>query len=220
MFGLMRTVKPTASRRRPPAPRPYHHGDLRRALLDAATAIVDADGSEALTLRTCARSAGVSHTAPRHHVGDLRGLRTALATRFWAELADEMDRIAAITAAPRDRLRLQGQAYVAYATRFPARYRLMIRREDLDGGSEELHEAQHRTGQHLSANVAALVGSEPAADQLLLAWAAVHGLAELIVTGQCGPECIGPGAIDRPERVIDRLIALEESAVATRGPGH
>ncbi len=207
-----------AVKRKPAPPHPYHHGDLRRALLDAAQAIVDTDGSEALTLRNCARAAGVSHTAPRHHVGDLRGLRTALATRFWAELADDMDHVAATTPAPRDRLRLQGQAYVSYATRFPARYRLMIRREDLDETSEALLQAQHRTGQHLSANITALVGIEPAADQLLLAWATVHGLAELIVTGQCGPGCIGPGAIDRPERVIDRLIGLEVTASDARSP--
>lgn len=211
---MARAVK-TLRKRGAPERQPYHHGDLRRALLDAATAIIDADGSESLTLRNCARAAGVSHTAPRHHVGDLRGLRTALATRFWAELADEMDRIAAAHPAPRDRLRLQGQAYVSYATRFPSRYRMMIRREDLDDGSEELQQTQHRTGQHLSANITALIGAEPAPDQLLLAWAMVHGLAELIVTGQCGPGCIGPGAIDRPERVIDRLIALEAASGRT-----
>ena len=205
-----------AMKKKPAPHQPYHHGDLRRALLDAAVAIVDVDGSDALTLRNCARAAGVSHTAPRHHVGDLRGLLTALATRFWAELADEMDRIAARTPTPRERLRLQGQTYVSYATRFPARYRLMIRREDLDETSEALLQAQHRTGQHLCANITALIGADPAADQLLLAWAVVHGLAELIVTGQCGPNCIGPGAIDRPERVIDRLIGLEEATVASR----
>lgn len=199
-------------------PQPYHHGDLRRALLDAAAAIVDADGSEALTLRNCARAAGVSHTAPRHHVGDLRGLLTALATRFWAELADDMDRAIARSPTPRERLRRQGQAYISYATRFPARYRLMIRREDLDESSEDLLQAQQRTGQHLSANFAAMIGTEPAADQLLLAWATVHGLAELIVTGQCGPHCIGPGAIDKPERVVDRLIGLEEGAAAPPRP--
>lgn len=207
-----------AAKKKPAPPQPYHHGDLRRALLDAATAIVDADGSEALTVRNCARAAGVSHTAPRHHVGDLRGLRTALATRFWDDLADDMDRVAATSPAPRDRLRFQGQAYVSYATRFPARYRLMIRREDLDESSEALLQAQHRTGQHLSANITALIGAEPAADQLLLAWAMVHGLAELIVTGQCGPNCIGPGAIDRPERVIDRLVSLEETAAGSQRP--
>jgi len=207
-----------ASKMKPALHQPYHHGDLRRALLDAATAIVDVDGSEVLTLRNCAKAAGVSHTAPRHHVGDLRGLLTALATRFWAELADAMDQIAATTPAPRDRLQLQGEAYISYVTRFPARYRLMLRREYLDDSSEALLQAQHRPGVHLSANIAALFGTEPAAEQLLLAWATVHGLAELIVNGQCGPTCIGPGAIDRPERVIERLIGLEETDAESRKP--
>mgnify|MGYP000626524127 CR=1 FL=1 len=207
-----------AAKSKPAQPQPYHHGDLRRALLDAAEAIVDVDGSEVLTLRNCAKAAGVSHTAPRHHVGDLRGLLTALATRFWAELADAMDQIAATTPAPRDRLQLQGEAYISYVTRFPARYRLMLRRECLDDSNEALLQAWHRPGQHLRANIAALIGTEPAVEQLLLAWATVHGLAELIVNGQCGPTCIGPGAIDRPERVIERLIGLEETDAESRKP--
>ena len=62
--------------------RPYHHGALRAALLDAAEAILDRDGIAALTLRAVAREAGVTHTAPRHHFGDLTGLRECLKKGF------------------------------------------------------------------------------------------------------------------------------------------
>ena len=52
----------------------YHHGDLREALLEAAESVLLEQGVEGLTLRECARRAGVSHGAPAHHFGDARGL--------------------------------------------------------------------------------------------------------------------------------------------------
>src|ERR1700704_3323273 len=89
-----RTSRPAARRRRPakvaaerPAVRrrrasgdtPYHHGDLREALLQAAERVLERDGLAGLTLRAVAREAGVSHAAPTHHFGDLTGLVSELA---------------------------------------------------------------------------------------------------------------------------------------------
>jgi len=61
--------------------RAYHHGDLRKALLDAAREMIEQDGIDAFTLRECARRAGVSHGAPAHHFTDRTGLLTALAVQ-------------------------------------------------------------------------------------------------------------------------------------------
>ena len=58
---------------------PYHHGDLREALLKAAERVLERDGLAGLTLRAVAREAGVSHAAPTHHFGDLTGLLSELA---------------------------------------------------------------------------------------------------------------------------------------------
>src|SRR5947199_7172844 len=58
---------------------PYHHGDLREALLKAAERVLERDGLAGLTLRAVAREAGVSHAAPTHHFGDLTGLVSELA---------------------------------------------------------------------------------------------------------------------------------------------
>ncbi len=75
--------------------RPYHHGDLRAAMLQAAEAILNRDGLGALTLRAAAREAGVSHAAPPHHFGDLSGLLSELAAsgfvRFRAHLVVAAD---------------------------------------------------------------------------------------------------------------------------------
>ena len=61
----------------------YHHGDLRRALIEAGWAIVEEDGPEALTLRGVARQAGVSHAAPAHHFPDKAALVEAMAVEGW-----------------------------------------------------------------------------------------------------------------------------------------
>src|SRR5689334_10951829 len=58
--------------------RPYHHGDLRRALLAAAVKMIAEAGPGALSLRALARRIGVSHAAPAHHFSDKAGLLTAV----------------------------------------------------------------------------------------------------------------------------------------------
>ena len=68
------------------APNRYHHGDLRRALLAAVDEIVQELGVEGLSLRECARRAGVSHGAPAHHFGDKRGMLTEYATDGFEKL--------------------------------------------------------------------------------------------------------------------------------------
>src|SRR5215211_3555766 len=67
--------------------RAYHHGNLRRALLDEAIAVIGEAGPGAVGLRDLARRVGVSHAAPAHHFGDKRGLLTAVATDGFRRLA-------------------------------------------------------------------------------------------------------------------------------------
>src|SRR5271155_3547747 len=80
--------------RQKPAPRResdgYHHGDLRAALLKSAGEIIRDSGLEGLTLRACARKAGVSHGAPAHHFGNVTGLLTELAADGFERLAEAM----------------------------------------------------------------------------------------------------------------------------------
>ena len=74
-----------------PELKPYHHGDLKSAVLAAAEKILETEGVDALTLRAVARMVGVSHTAPKNHFGDLEGLLSELAAvgyrRFGAALS-------------------------------------------------------------------------------------------------------------------------------------
>ena len=72
------------------AERPYHHGDLERALKAAAVDLITEVGPAGFSLREVARRAGVSHAAPAHHFGDSRGLLTALAVDGFRHLATQL----------------------------------------------------------------------------------------------------------------------------------
>ncbi len=97
------TTTPKAVRR--PAPgrktlaRPYHHGNLRTTLLDAADAVLAERGVQGITLRDVARSAGVSHAAPYHHFASLEELLAAVAERGFRVLGEAMASAVAVAGA-------------------------------------------------------------------------------------------------------------------------
>ncbi len=167
----------------------YHHGDLRRALLEAAAAVVAERGVEGLTLREVARRAGVSHAAPYHHFADLGALISALAAQGLAQLRDEQRAVAAAPASAAERIRALGLAYVRFALEDPARFRL-IWRPELRGGAEPT--AVDETGAESYEPLVQAIAEGQASGQLidgetgdlaLGAWSAVHGLALLLVDG-------------------------------------
>lgn len=96
----------------------YHHGDLRRALLDAAATLIDIRGRDALTLREAARRAGVSEAAPYRHFANLDELLGAVALEGYEMLIADLE-----IASSARRLR---EAYLAFAGDFPGRYQLMF----------------------------------------------------------------------------------------------
>src|SRR3954465_4115916 len=116
-------------RKRKPARPTYHHGDLRRELLDASIAVRAERGIEAMSLRDVARQAGVSPAAPYHHFASKDALLDAIAVDGFMQLAHVM--IAAREAAgsePTARLRAIGEAYVRFALERPAHFHVMFRR--------------------------------------------------------------------------------------------
>ena len=76
--------------------RPYHHGNLRAGLLEAAEAVLAERGAHGLTLRDVARAAGVSHGAPYHHFASLNELLAAVAERGFVILGDAMAEAVAV----------------------------------------------------------------------------------------------------------------------------
>jgi AcrR family transcriptional regulator len=172
------------------SPRPYHHGDLRAALLGEAETILERDGIQALTLRAAARAAGVSHAAPTNHFGDLTGLLSELAAggyrRFAQTLSSAMD---ATGDDPRGRLQAMGRAYVAFARAHPGLFMLMFRSERLDMERPALREAIATARQALRDGIAETIGGAPrsplhSAATATALWSLVHGFAVLLIDGR------------------------------------
>ena len=110
----------------PAEPRPYHHGDLRRALIEAAVALVADEQGWNFSLREVARRAGVSHNAPYNHFAEKHDLLTAVATASFDALRERM--LSAIAGIDRPRVALVAtvRAYVLFAVENPALFRLMF----------------------------------------------------------------------------------------------
>ena len=168
---------------------PYHHGNLRQALLEEAAEAIREGGIGRLSLRDLARRAGVSHGAPARHFADKAALLTALATdaleRFQAALLGGM---AEAGDSALDRHRAIGMGYVRFAIEHPAYFRLMTGRRDFfepDAGFDAAYQRLFETIRE--ATIAAqqegwAAGRDPD-DLLLTSWSVVHGFAMLWVEG-------------------------------------
>ncbi len=167
---------------------PYHHGDLRQALLSSVGDVLAESGAEAFSLREVARHAGVSHAAPAYHFGDARGLLTAYAAASFTTLTQALQLATSAQEAPASRLKALGVAYVGFALAHPARYQLMFRNARIDAQEPSLRKASQAAFAQLAQAVAAATGREQAPDandpQVLLAWSAVHGFAMLALERQ------------------------------------
>jgi AcrR family transcriptional regulator len=171
-----------------PAARPYHHGNLKEALLDAAVELIAETGPRGFTLREAARRAGVSHNAPYRHFRDREDLLAAVAADGFDRLTRAMARVGP-KASPLDRLRRSGIAYVDFALRWPQHFAAMF---DAPWDKPEYPEcaaAARRCFETLVGFVRDCQAAkqmpggdpEPAAYH---AWAVVHGIAKLANAGQ------------------------------------
>ena len=173
---------------RKPAPRGYHHGDLKNALRSAAAALLAERGVEAVSLREISQAAGVSHTAAYRHYADKQALLAELAEDGFRELADiNRQAIAATPGTPADQLMACGRAYVRFGVQRPHVLQLMFSQAIPDWSAyPSLQQASEALAQTLAGVVAA--GQEsgalrpaPLGEVTLTAWSLVHGLAMLLV---------------------------------------
>src|SRR5260370_11955007 len=139
---LMKAMPTSAKPKRRPArrplphPKPYHHGDLKRVLIDAALGLVEEGGVGAVSVREAARRAGVSPGARFRLFPSRVALLTAVAEeaqrRFRAEIEVALSEVPA--GDPLARFRALGMAYVGWATRNPAHFEIISNGRFFDHG--------------------------------------------------------------------------------------
>jgi AcrR family transcriptional regulator len=196
----------------------YHHGALRDALLRASLELIEAEGIGAVSLRRVAREAGVSPGAPYHHFPDRAALLAALAAQGYQKLARELAQARAAATTPIQALTALIRAYVTFAQRNPAYFRLMFR--------PELSEPQKHPDAKAAEDAASAVLEETVADCVhagvipasqadtlaLTAWSLGHGLASLWLDGEL------QDAHDDPAILAVEITSLVESLLTAARP--
>lgn len=165
---------------------PFHHGNLRNALLDQAEQTLRERGIDALSLRELARQAGVSHGAPRSHFADRQALLDALAERGYDRITDELRALIEREGGDLARtLRAIGAGYIRFAVSDAALLDLMFAAKIDDGA-----EAVHRASMRMFGVMQGLLG-----DATLLFVATMQGIAAMVasrrITVEQGDALIG-----------------------------
>jgi AcrR family transcriptional regulator len=158
-----------------PRMRPYHHGDLRNGLLEAARNILEEEDLSQLTLRAVARKAGVSHAAPYRHFPNHEALLVELSLEGFRELREMVAEAARIPGPESDRTAHIGAAYMRFVARRPAVARLMF------GGQLPNREKFPALGEAADAVGAEIGNALPDAALGMAVWSAMHGLAMLVL---------------------------------------
>lgn len=165
--------------------RPYHHGDLRKGLIDAGLALLEERDADNLSLREVARKVGVSATAVYRHFPDKDALLNALAAEGLGLLAKAQRTAADAAGGGEAGFVATGVAYVRFALAHPALFRLTFgataARNILDAPE---HVPDAMAFLRANAETAAARYGLPAKVVAVHAWSIAHGLATLMLEGQ------------------------------------
>ncbi len=191
---------------------PYHHGDLRDALIAAALVILKDKPAKNLSLREVARQAGVSHTAPYRHFEDKADLLAAVAEEGFIEFGRCLKAaVVAAKAEPIESLQATGEAYIRYALEHPIHFRVMFNYCEIESEREiepsqsksDLNKSGQTKSGHphsrlqttatgtfqtlveviASGQSAGVIKAGSPRNLALGPWALVHGLAMLLLDG-------------------------------------
>ena len=197
---------------RRPKPKPYHHGNLREALLKAAIRLIAEVGPTAFTLREVARRAGVSHNAPYRHFRDKDDLLAAVAVQGFRELTQAMLDAAKRRRGALNQLKRAGLAYVEFALRRPEHFTIMFDAPVSKGKHRESAESGERAFSTLVSFVKncqdeGRLAPGDSHQLALLAWSIVHGIAKLATAKRLPYQPRGE-VLNFAEFVIDKSLPL------------
>ncbi|MCD2185412.1 TetR/AcrR family transcriptional regulator [Rhizobium sp. GN54] len=182
--------------------RPYHHGDLRQAVIETAMTMLREGSGSGFKLREVARRAGVSHAAPYKHFADKAALLAEIALIGFDSLRERI--IAAQERFSNDipsALLATSKAYIAFGQENPDLYRLMFGAKI--GAAEDVHLDQRALGVFEividlleRGQAAGSIRTRPARGQAAACWAQLHGITMLMLDGLLIPEKVGDDAIE------------------------
>lgn len=187
--------------------RPYHHGDLKRVIIETAGSMLREEKGWQFTLREVSRRAGVSHAAPYKHFSDKNALLAELTMQGFEQLHGTL--IKAITPEPasaRAAFLKASSAYVQFGMENPSLYRLMFASGD---ASANVHLSERALGA-LSVPLEILKRGQGAGEfkgrdlqrQAAACWAQVHGITMLSIDGLLMPEKVGSNPIQSALEVL------------------
>ena len=177
----------------------YHHGDLREALLVSAEQLLREEGLKALTLRACARRAGVSHAAPKHHFNDVAELLSEVSARGFDRLTAALKEAReAAGEDPVERFVGVARTYIQFARDYQAQFRLMFRWDAMAAEHNSLVLAAQRTFAEMTNSITVQRGESDVSPEtlqqrikerglqndVLIGWSHIHGYAQLFIEGQ------------------------------------
>ena len=199
----------------------YHHGDLRRALLQEAVRTIAEDGVEALTLREAGRRLGVSRTALYRHFADKSSLLAAVAREGFIRFRADLEQAWSEAEGTRRGFESMGVAYVRFAVAHPAHYRVMF--GDFKHLCEKDPDLRTDAAAAFDVLVRALMSLQQAGlvrpdDTRVLAqyiWSIVHGIAMLAIDGQLGPQ---PAASDDLAALVQFALRRLRSGIDADAP--
>jgi AcrR family transcriptional regulator len=209
--------KPAAtdtSVRKPDAP--YHHGNLRRSLIEAALELVKEGREASFSLREVAKLAGVSHNAPYYHFADKRDLLIAVAVVGYETLSARIAEAAASSEETKSGLFASGRAYIQFGLENPGLYELMFSAalNGPDGRPKAVANAGAATrgrleeilrrGARAGVFSSSLLRTSELKTAAFTAWSTVHGFTMLVIEGLPTPDLAIADLADKVVRVACR----------------
>ena len=167
--------------------RPYHHGDLRTALIRAALQLIAVHGVQGLALSDAAALAGVSVAAPYRHFKDKQALLAEIAEEGFTLFRDAL--ASAAQTHPNDKVKRlveMGMAYVDFSLQHRSHFKVMWEGNLCHADYPQLEQAANQAFLLLQQAAIDLLPTAPPHQQQALtcaAWSIVHGFASLSIEG-------------------------------------